>query len=60
MEHLEQLLIAEGKPEQQKLLFQLLFEQRPTFDNIVSGTPKLACVFELNNQPGLSKSDLVK
>lgn len=59
MEHLEELLIAEGKPEQQKLLFQLLFEERPTFNDLVSGTPKLACVYELNTQSSLSKSDLV-
>lgn len=59
MEHLEELLIAEGKPEQQKLLFQLLFEERPTFNDLVSRTPKLACIYELNTQSSLSKSDLV-
>jgi len=59
MEHLEDLLIAGGKPEQQKLLFQLLFEERPTFNDLVSGTPKLACIYELNTQSNLSKSDLV-
>gem|GEM_PF-6871621 len=59
MEHLEELLIAEDKPEQQKLLFQLLFEERPTFNDLVSGTPNLACIYELNVQSSLSKSDLV-
>lgn len=58
MEHLEELLIAEDKPDQQKLLFQLLFEKRPTFNDLVCGTPKLACIYELNNQSSLSKSDL--
>lgn len=56
MEHLEELLIVEDKPEQQKQLFGLAFEETPTFEEIVNGTPKLACVFELNEQYKTSKS----
>ena len=56
MEHLEELLIVEDKPEQQKQLFSLAFEETPTFEEIVSGTPKLACVFELNEQYKTSNS----
>ncbi len=56
MEHLEELLIVEDKPEQQKQLFRLAFEQTPTYEEIVNGTPKLACVFELNEQYRTSKS----
>jgi len=37
----------------------LLFEERPTFNDLVSGTPNLACIYELNVQSSLSKSDLV-
>jgi site-specific DNA recombinase len=59
MEHLEDLLIVEGKPEQQKLLFQLLFEERPTYDELINGTPKLACIYDLNTTSSYSKEDLV-
>ena len=56
MEHLEELLIVEDKPEQQKQLFGLAFEQIPTYEDLVNRTPKLACVFELNEQYKTSKS----
>ncbi len=56
MEHLEELLIVEDKPVQQKQLFGLAFEQTPTYKDLVNGTPKLACVFELNEDYKRSKS----
>ncbi len=58
MEHLEDLLIDEANPLQQRQLFGLLFEEKPTYDDLVSGTPILSCYFELITNPNLSKSEL--
>lgn len=59
MEHLEYLLIDEANPLRQRQLFGLLFEEKPTYTDLVNGTPKLASVFELIANPNLSKSELV-
>lgn len=42
LEHLENLLIDSEKPLRNAELFSLLFEQPPTYDELVFGTPKLA------------------
>jgi DNA invertase Pin-like site-specific DNA recombinase len=59
MEHLQELLIVEDKPEQQALLFGLLFDILPNYNDLASGTPKISCIFELNQQSALSKEEYV-
>lgn len=59
MEHLEDLLICEGKAYQQEKIFGLLFEEFPTYEELLNGTPKLSPIFALNANSSISKSDLV-
>jgi len=59
VEHLEDLLIDEANSLQQQQLFGLVFEKLPTYNDLVSGTPKLAPIFNLISSPALSKSELV-
>ncbi|MCL4390163.1 MAG: hypothetical protein M1484_02600 [Patescibacteria group bacterium] len=59
MEHVEDLLIVPNNPIQQRALFNLLFEEMPTYNDIVNGTPRLSQCFELNQQKALSKGQLV-
>lgn len=48
MEHLEDLLIGGSNPQKNASLFGLLFDEKPTYQELVDGTPKLACLFKLN------------
>jgi site-specific DNA recombinase len=48
MEHLEDLLLGGSNPLQNSALFGLLFNQTPTYQELLDGTPKLACLFALN------------
>ncbi len=48
MEHLEDLLIGSPNPLQNAALFGLLFEETPSYQELIDGTPKLACLFKLN------------
>ena len=48
MEHLEDLLLGGPNPLQNAALFGLLFDETPTYQELINGTPKLACLFELN------------
>lgn len=59
VEHLEELLIDRDNPAKQTALFELLFEQMPTYQKIVSGTPELALVFDLNEDSAKEKSRYV-
>lgn len=59
MEHLGDLLIDKANSDQQRQLFGLLFEELPNYDDLVSGTPKLAPLFKLNSKSLTSKKQLV-
>lgn len=59
MEHLEELLIDRDNPVQQRSLFEFLFDEMPSYEKIVSGTPDLSLVFKLNQDSTLSKSEMV-
>jgi len=59
VEHLEELLIDRDNPAKQTTLFSLLFEEMPTYQKIVSGTPELALVFKLNEDSAKAKSSYV-
>ncbi len=56
MEHLEELLLGSDNPHQNAAMFSLVFEETPTYQELIDGTPKLACIFKLNEAYKKSKS----
>jgi len=60
VEHLEELLVDKANPARQTALFELLFEEMPTYQKIVSGTPELSLVFNLNEDSTKAKSSYVE
>lgn len=50
MEHPGKLLLNQADPRVQKDLFFLVFEEMPTYDEIVNGTPKLTFVFKVSSE----------
>ena len=50
MEHLEDLLLGGSNLQKNASLFGLLFDEKPTYQELVDGTPKLACLFKLNDE----------
>lgn len=59
MEHLEFLLLQSENMTKQQAMFGLLFEELPTYDEIVNGTPKLSLVFKLSQAYAKGKTRLV-
>lgn len=55
MEHLEDLVLAGSNPLQNAAIFGLFFEELPTYDDLKFGTPKLSCLFKLNDEYKTSK-----
>ena len=53
---LEDLLMGSPNPQQNAAIFGLLFEEIPTYEELNFGTPKLACLFKLNEEYNASKS----
>lgn len=53
MEHCEELLIDRNNSLQQRQVFALPFEELPTYDELVNGTPKLSPIFALNANQNL-------
>src|SRR3989344_4614163 len=56
MEHLEDLLLGGPNPLQNAALSGLLFDETPTYQELINGTPKLACLFKLNDDYKASKT----
>ena len=56
MEHLEDLLLGGSNPLKNAALFGLVFNQAPTYKEIVNGTPNLAPIVELNEEYKKTKS----
>ena len=56
MEHLEDLLLGGTDPMKNAVLFGLVFDQVPTYDEITNGTPSLAPIVKLNEEYKKSKS----
>jgi len=56
MEHLEDLLLGGPNPQKNAALFGLLFDETPTYQQLIDGTPKLACLFKLNEDFTTTKS----
>lgn len=59
MEHPSEMLLNPTNIQQQRLLFGLVFEETPTYEQIVNGTPKLTWIFRLSKQSEEHKSELV-
>lgn len=59
MEHFPELLLGSENPLDNASFFGLVFQERPTYLNIVNGTPKLASLFKLNEDYKKSKSLMV-
>lgn len=59
MERIDILLIDTDNSEQQRCLFELVFNKMPTYDEIANRTVELSQSFKLNQQPALSKSQMV-
>lgn len=52
LEHLSELLLNPENPRLQLSLFSLIFEELPTYENIINGTAKMAWIFTLStNNP---------
>ncbi len=58
LEHMEELLIHGEDPEARALHFGILFDQAPTYEELNSGTPKLAQAIKLNEVFTMSKGYL--
>lgn len=56
LEHLEDLLLGGSDPLRNASLFGILFDQIPTFEELEIGTPKLACIFKLEEEYASSNS----
>jgi len=48
LEHLPIMLSEQKDPNKKAAIFGLLFEEKPTYEELVNRTPKLASLFELN------------
>ena len=59
MEHPAEMLLNAENPLTQRALFGLVFETTPTYDEIISGTPKLTWIFRLSSEFIPDKSQLV-
>lgn len=59
MEHPSQLLKNVGSRHQRRLLLQLFFEELPTYEEILNGTPKLQPLFRLSEEFKRDKAQLV-
>lgn len=56
IEHLEDLLLGGSNPIKNASLFGLLFDEKPTYEELINRTPKLACLFKLNDDYKKTKS----
>jgi len=59
MEHPAEILLNQSNSRVQRGLFGLVFEEMPTYHEIISGTPKLSYVFKLSSAFKVDKSQLV-
>lgn len=49
MEHPEIMLLEQPDPLKNAAVFGLIFDEKPTYEDLVNGTPKLAGLFKLND-----------
>jgi hypothetical protein len=49
LEHLEELILQKDNPVQSAKLFSLIFMEKPSYEELIVGTPKIRRVFSLND-----------
>ncbi len=63
MEHPQEFLLRAGNKEQRRAYFSLMFDELPTYQNILDGTPSLTWIFKLKEPseeaPKTEKSQMV-
>ena len=59
MEHPAEMLLNAENPRTQRALFGLVFEETPTYTEILNGTPKLTWIFKLSSEFATKESQLV-
>lgn len=60
MEHPQEFLLRAKNKPQRLAYFSLMFDELPTYQDVIDGTPKLAWVFKLDNEPIPTESDNVR
>lgn len=60
MEHPKELLIDRDNMLNQRQMFGLVFEELPTYENLVNGTAKLQPIYQKIGEANVEKSDLVQ
>ncbi len=60
MEHPSELLLDATNTTQQKAMFAFVFSELPTYDEILSGTPKLRWIFKVSSEDISPESVLVR
>ena len=59
MEHPSEILLDTSDMRAQRALFGLVFQELPTYQEILNGTPKLSLVFKLSSEYAPKKNQLV-
>ena len=59
MEHLHDLLLGGTDKQKNAAIFGLVFDQIPTYNDLINGTPKLSPLFKLNDAFVSSKNNSV-
>jgi site-specific DNA recombinase len=59
MEHFGELLLESDNPAQRGGMFGLIFDDLPTYEDLLCGTPRLAPLFMLNQQSEVAESQVV-
>ena len=60
MEHPQEFLLRAKNKPQRIAYFSLMFDELPTYQDVIDGTPKLAWVFKLDDEPMTNESDNVR
>ena len=60
MEHPQEFLLRAGNKQQRQAYFSLMFDELPTYQDVLDGTPKLAWVFKLDKETMTNESDMVR
>lgn len=60
LEHPSELLLKPTNKAQRHSYFSLMFEELPTYQDIIDGTPKLTWIFKLNDTYLPNKTELVR
>ena len=50
MEHPQEFLLRAGNKQQRRAYFSLMFDELPTYQDVLDGTPKLSWIFRLDSE----------